>query len=163
MSIDIQAILESGTAEWLQIISLVFGGCCSNVWALEAVLKEHPGSGSLLTFAQIVWVAIQNVGSHLYVPANEKKRIGDDKARSGSKESEITPKSNGRAARTAWTDWVPRLRRREVPIWRWGVQVVLFLSVSLREYAICRSRDTSYLISYDQHDRDWKGFGEHFG
>ncbi|KAK4688737.1 hypothetical protein P7C73_g1387, partial [Tremellales sp. Uapishka_1] len=40
-----QTLLEAGAGEWAMIISLVFGGCCSNVWALEAVLKSHPNSG----------------------------------------------------------------------------------------------------------------------
>jgi hypothetical protein len=95
------ALLESGTAEWLSILVFIFGGCCSNVWALEAVLKQHPSSGTFLTFAQIVYVALQNVSSHVYRPPGA---------------------------------WIPRVRARAVPLWKWGVQVVLFLGVSLCEW-----------------------------
>lgn len=31
--------------EWLSILGLVFGGCCSNVVALEDLLKTYPSSG----------------------------------------------------------------------------------------------------------------------
>ncbi|KAI9740532.1 MAG: golgi uridine diphosphate-N- acetylglucosamine transporter [Cirrosporium novae-zelandiae] len=40
---------------WLNIgimISLIFGGCCSNVFALEAIVKDEPESGILITFVQ---------------------------------------------------------------------------------------------------------------
>jgi hypothetical protein len=63
----VRGFLESAAGEWVLILSFVFGGCCSwvsatltfilitlawrladwisNVWALEAVLKDHPKSG----------------------------------------------------------------------------------------------------------------------
>ncbi|GMK55345.1 hypothetical protein CspeluHIS016_0204010 [Cutaneotrichosporon spelunceum] len=59
------ALAESAAGEWLAILSLVFGGCCSNVWALEAVLKSYPSSGTFLTFAQFLYVAVQTIGSQL--------------------------------------------------------------------------------------------------
>ncbi|BEI84960.1 hypothetical protein CcaverHIS002_0503610 [Cutaneotrichosporon cavernicola] len=59
------ALAESAAGEWLAILSLVFGGCCSNVWALEAVLKSYPSSGTFLTFAQFIYVAVQTFGSQL--------------------------------------------------------------------------------------------------
>jgi UDP-xylose/UDP-N-acetylglucosamine transporter B4 len=59
----VAGLIESSAGEWLMIISLVFGGCCSfvvhfgtstksltndrNVWALEAVLKDFPNAGQL--------------------------------------------------------------------------------------------------------------------
>ncbi|RKF59157.1 UDP-N-acetylglucosamine transporter yea4 [Erysiphe neolycopersici] len=46
---------------WLAIgatLGLIFGGCCSNVFALEAIVKVEPESGTLLTFVQFLFVAI---------------------------------------------------------------------------------------------------------
>ncbi|KAJ9157667.1 UDP-N-acetylglucosamine transporter YEA4 [Pleurostoma richardsiae] len=47
--------------QWLAVgamLALIFGGCCSNVFALEAIIKVEPASGTLLTFVQFVFVAI---------------------------------------------------------------------------------------------------------
>lgn len=47
--------------QWLAIgamLSLIFGGCCSNVFALEAIIKVEPASGTLLTFVQFLFVAV---------------------------------------------------------------------------------------------------------
>ncbi|WOO83979.1 UDP-xylose and UDP-N-acetylglucosamine transporter [Vanrija pseudolonga] len=64
------AVAESAASEWAAILSLVFGGCCSasNVWALEAVLKSYPASGTFLTFAQFLYVAVQTFSSQFYFP-----------------------------------------------------------------------------------------------
>jgi UDP-xylose/UDP-N-acetylglucosamine transporter B4 len=40
------------------IMSLIFGGCCSNVFALEAIVNFEPNSGTLLTFVQFLFVAV---------------------------------------------------------------------------------------------------------
>lgn len=37
--------------QWIAVgamLSLIFGGCCSNVFALEAIVKVEPGSGRFL-------------------------------------------------------------------------------------------------------------------
>ncbi|KAK4131793.1 UAA-domain-containing protein [Trichocladium antarcticum] len=47
--------------QWLAagaMLSLIFGGCCSNVFALESIIKVEPASGTLLTFVQFVFVAV---------------------------------------------------------------------------------------------------------
>ncbi|WWD20233.1 hypothetical protein CI109_104709 [Kwoniella shandongensis] len=93
--------LQSTAGEWVMILSLVFGGCCSNVWALEGVLKSHPKAGTFLTFAQFLYVAIQNLSSQLEF------------------------------RRTKGGLTYPRLKERKVPLKRWLVQVVLFLAISL--------------------------------
>ncbi|KAF9889483.1 golgi uridine diphosphate-N- acetylglucosamine transporter [Aspergillus nanangensis] len=41
-------------ANVLLMVSLIFGGCCANVFALEAIIKDQPTSGPLITFAQFV-------------------------------------------------------------------------------------------------------------
>ncbi|KAK6532920.1 golgi uridine diphosphate-N- acetylglucosamine transporter [Arthrobotrys megalospora] len=59
--------LQSTVPEWVglaMMISLIFGGCCSNVFALEAIIKEAPDSGHLITFAQFVLVSIEGFIAH---------------------------------------------------------------------------------------------------
>ncbi|KAK5126910.1 hypothetical protein LTR85_008268 [Meristemomyces frigidus] len=42
----------------LTTVSLIFGGCCSNVFALEALIRTEPNSGLLITFFQFVFTAL---------------------------------------------------------------------------------------------------------
>ncbi|KAH8708017.1 UDP-N-acetylglucosamine transporter yea4 [Beauveria bassiana] len=42
----------------LAMLGLVFGGCCSNVYALESIINFESGSGTFLTFVQFSFVAI---------------------------------------------------------------------------------------------------------
>ncbi|KAH8905497.1 UAA-domain-containing protein [Coniochaeta sp. PMI_546] len=54
--------------QWLAVgamLSLIFGGCCSNVFALEAIVKVEPASGTLLTFVQFLFVTIISLPSQL--------------------------------------------------------------------------------------------------
>ncbi|KAJ6088269.1 UDP-N-acetylglucosamine transporter yea4 [Penicillium sp. IBT 16267x] len=45
-------------ANMVLMISLIFGGCCANVFTLEAIIKEQATAGPLITFAQFVLCAI---------------------------------------------------------------------------------------------------------
>ncbi|KAK5111054.1 hypothetical protein LTR62_005429 [Meristemomyces frigidus] len=38
----------------LTTTALIFGGCCSNVFALEAIIKKEPSTGLLITFTQFL-------------------------------------------------------------------------------------------------------------
>ncbi|OPB43510.1 UDP-N-acetylglucosamine transporter [Trichoderma guizhouense] len=40
------------------ITVLIFGGCCSNVYALEAIINFEPTNGTLVTFVQFLFVSI---------------------------------------------------------------------------------------------------------
>ncbi|XP_060101995.1 nucleotide sugar transporter SLC35B4 [Heteronotia binoei] len=40
-------------------LGLVYSGCCSNVVFLELLIREYPGSGNLITFAQFLFIAIE--------------------------------------------------------------------------------------------------------
>nr|XP_046250716.1 UDP-xylose and UDP-N-acetylglucosamine transporter [Scatophagus argus] len=40
-------------------IALVFIGCCSNVVSLELLVREFPGCGNIVTFAQFLFIAIE--------------------------------------------------------------------------------------------------------
>lgn len=53
---DIAAI---SLREWTVVVALIFGGCCSNVVALEKIVQVNPSSGTLITFVQFVCVAIE--------------------------------------------------------------------------------------------------------
>ncbi|KAF1986226.1 UAA transporter [Aulographum hederae CBS 113979] len=48
----------SSLVETLGISALIFGGCCSNVYALEAILKREPDSGLLVTLMQFILTAL---------------------------------------------------------------------------------------------------------
>ncbi|CRG89893.1 UDP-N-acetylglucosamine transporter YEA4 [Talaromyces islandicus] len=42
---------------------LIFGGCCGNVFALEAIIKDEPAAGPLITFVQFVTVSLFTIPS----------------------------------------------------------------------------------------------------
>lgn len=48
------AILATTAPEWLLILSLIFGGCCSNAYTLELATRQLPSAGTLITFAQFL-------------------------------------------------------------------------------------------------------------
>ncbi|KAI9819514.1 MAG: golgi uridine diphosphate-N- acetylglucosamine transporter [Pycnora praestabilis] len=55
------SVVHTTIPAWFQLgtmISLIFGGCCSNVYALEALVKDEPDSGLLITFVQFLFIAI---------------------------------------------------------------------------------------------------------
>lgn len=61
------ALAQSTIPAWVQtavMVSLIFGGCCSNVFALEAIVKIEPQSGHLITFAQFLLVAAEGLVYH---------------------------------------------------------------------------------------------------
>ncbi|KAI8901995.1 UDP-xylose and UDP-N-acetylglucosamine transporter-like protein [Globomyces pollinis-pini] len=45
--------------EMLFVLALIFGGCCSNVFTLEVMVRVVPSSGNLITFAQFLFVAVE--------------------------------------------------------------------------------------------------------
>lgn len=47
------------------VLTLVFGGCCSNVWAYEYLLKIDPKIGTALTFSQMMFITIISLPSFL--------------------------------------------------------------------------------------------------
>ncbi|KAL6720698.1 golgi uridine diphosphate-N-acetylglucosamine transporter [Lecanora helva] len=52
---------------WAVIVSLIFGGCCSNVFALETIIKEEPDSGLLITFVQFIITALFTWPNHFSI------------------------------------------------------------------------------------------------
>ncbi|AOW05894.1 UAA transporter [Yarrowia lipolytica] len=57
----VAASVSIGAMEWVGIATLIFGGCCSNVFTLEAIVKDIPDSGSLITFVQFLFVSIEGL------------------------------------------------------------------------------------------------------
>ncbi|PNS18517.1 UDP-N-acetylglucosamine transporter yea4 [Sphaceloma murrayae] len=53
----------------LSVITLIFGGCCSNVYALEEILKQEPDSGLLITFLQFVLASALSAPTQLSSPS----------------------------------------------------------------------------------------------
>ncbi|KAK4545643.1 hypothetical protein LTR36_002596 [Oleoguttula mirabilis] len=49
----------------LSTVSLIFGGCCSNVFALEALIRTEPNSGLLITFFQFVFTTLAALPTQL--------------------------------------------------------------------------------------------------
>ncbi|KAG0191928.1 golgi uridine diphosphate-N- acetylglucosamine transporter [Apophysomyces sp. BC1034] len=47
------------------ILSLIFGGCCSNVFSLEVLINDAPKSGQLVTFGQFAFVALEGLRHHV--------------------------------------------------------------------------------------------------
>ncbi|POS84699.1 UAA-domain-containing protein, partial [Erysiphe pulchra] len=61
ITISAGRIIIEAIPTWLAVgatLGLIFGGCCSNVFALEAIVKVEPESGTLLTFVQFLFVAL---------------------------------------------------------------------------------------------------------
>lgn len=62
------AVAHATLPQWFNVIammSLIFGGCCANVFALEAIIKEAPGSGILITCTQFLLTSLFSIGPHL--------------------------------------------------------------------------------------------------
>ncbi|RUP47666.1 hypothetical protein BC936DRAFT_145467 [Jimgerdemannia flammicorona] len=99
------ATFQIGLGEWLLIGSLIFGGCCSNVFALEVLVSNAPKSGHLITFAQFTFVAFEGLFHFVVWPS---------------------PNSTW-----WWPRILPSLKTRSIPWYRWAILVLFFFSVSV--------------------------------
>ncbi|KAJ5587954.1 uncharacterized protein N7459_003719 [Penicillium hispanicum] len=59
-------------ANMVLMVSLIFGGCCANVFALEAIIKEQPTAGPLITFAQFILCALFTLPHFLSLSAGPR-------------------------------------------------------------------------------------------
>ncbi|KDQ61653.1 hypothetical protein JAAARDRAFT_123135 [Jaapia argillacea MUCL 33604] len=57
MGTAVPFLIDYGT-----ILTLLFGGCCANVWTFERLLKLSPEFGTALTFSQMLFISIQGFG-----------------------------------------------------------------------------------------------------
>lgn len=53
--------------DWLLILSLIFGGCCSNAYYLELSTQALPSCGTILTISQFFFTAFFSLSSQLYL------------------------------------------------------------------------------------------------
>ncbi|KAG8218275.1 UAA transporter [Butyriboletus roseoflavus] len=110
-------------SDWITTLSLVFGGCCSNAITTERLTSENPNSGILITFFQFLIVSLYALpGQFAFsVPAQANAR---------PKQHENGGHEKPRATATR-TTWLPRLRKRRVPLVPYFVQVALFFVLSV--------------------------------
>ncbi|KAK9368410.1 UAA transporter family-domain-containing protein [Lipomyces kononenkoae] len=50
---------QLGAGQLAMVLAMILGGCCSNVFTLEAIVKEDPYAGNLITFVQFIFVAVE--------------------------------------------------------------------------------------------------------
>ncbi|KAJ1801566.1 golgi uridine diphosphate-N- acetylglucosamine transporter [Coemansia sp. RSA 2399] len=63
------AIVSSVLAlDWVLVFASIFGGCCSNVYALESLVREEPKCGNLITFGQFLFITLVGLPSHIHQP-----------------------------------------------------------------------------------------------
>jgi UDP-xylose/UDP-N-acetylglucosamine transporter B4 len=65
--------------EWATVLALIFGGCCSNVFTLETLIKAESQSGNLITFSQFLFLAFEGLCMNLeysksWLPLKLKQR-----------------------------------------------------------------------------------------
>ncbi|KAI0334937.1 UAA transporter [Cubamyces sp. BRFM 1775] len=114
-------------SDWATTLGLIFGGCCSNAVTMEQLTREHPHSGSLITFAQFVLISLHGLPKFLvFAPLGSSTPSPP----SSSPSSGPSPASTQRGG--WWTRVpVPRLRPRRTPLAPYLAQVALFYAVSL--------------------------------
>ncbi|KAI0080178.1 UAA transporter [Panus rudis PR-1116 ss-1] len=84
-------------------LSLVFGGCCSTVWAFEYLLNINPGMGTTLTFSQMLFITLQSLPSQLlWFRPHQSIPL-----------------------------YLPKLKPSQVPLSQWVVQVLVLTTGSL--------------------------------
>ncbi|KAJ2822708.1 golgi uridine diphosphate-N- acetylglucosamine transporter [Coemansia sp. 'formosensis'] len=55
-------------SDWVTVLGFIFGGCCSNVFALENLVRDVPKCGNLITFAQFFFITIVGLPEHIHWP-----------------------------------------------------------------------------------------------
>ncbi|EIM21756.1 UDP-xylose and UDP-N-acetylglucosamine transporter [Wallemia mellicola] len=61
--------------DWITILSAIFGGCCSNAWSLESIMRKSPDCGILLTFAQFAAVTVYHLPHFLTLSSSWSLRF----------------------------------------------------------------------------------------
>jgi len=124
----------SSLVDWSLILSLIFGGCCSNAWALEIAASQNRNAGSLITLAQFILVSLVGLPKRLCILTANQHKKGTDNAQKWEPFRFRTlidqPSSILRV----------RFKPLAIPVSRWMVQVVLFLLTSLLNNAAFKYR-----------------------
>jgi len=90
--------LAPALIDFYTAISLVFGGCCSNVLTYEQLLIINPRFGSALTFSHMLFITAHSLPSFISFSSS---------------------------------NFLPRLKARQVPLTQWGLHVLVLTSGSL--------------------------------
>ncbi|KAG0020215.1 golgi uridine diphosphate-N- acetylglucosamine transporter [Podila clonocystis] len=124
--------------DWVLIGAMIFGGCCSNVFALEILVNDAPKSGQMITFAQFICVSLYGLSQHLQWPVVQEWRSSSPS--SGSTSATQPPTSN-----SLWR-YIPHLQERKIPLTRWLAIVVMFFAAS-----VLNNLSLAYKISVPLH------------
>ncbi|KAG6332589.1 hypothetical protein ID866_6502 [Astraeus odoratus] len=107
-------------SDWITTLTFVFGGCCSNAITLERVTSTYPHSGVLVTFFQFLIVFLYGLPTQLtFTRPKSIEANGHSSSHKTSPDTSITHKT-----------WLPRLKRRRVPLLPYFIQVALFFVLS---------------------------------
>ncbi|KAF9915901.1 golgi uridine diphosphate-N- acetylglucosamine transporter [Lobosporangium transversale] len=117
--------LQVSLQDWILIATMIFGGCCSNVFALEILVNDAPKSGQMITFAQFVFVSLYGLAMHLRWPIAQEWFSGPTSSKNNTKSSDSRSISGG-----IWW-YIPHLKQRRIPISRWMMIVIMFFTVSV--------------------------------
>ncbi|GJJ74064.1 solute carrier family 35 (UDP-xylose/UDP-N-acetylglucosamine transporter), member B4 [Entomortierella parvispora] len=143
------ATLQVSLHDWVLIGTMIFGGCCSNVFALEILVNDAPKSGQMITFAQFICVSAYGLYMHLQWPIVQEKWSGTESVSSPRISS--TPGSTTTTTTTTTLDhgfwrYIPHLKARKIPLTRWLAIVVMFFTVS-----VLNNLSLAYKISVPLH------------
>ncbi|KAH9066585.1 UAA transporter [Lactarius vividus] len=62
-NVAVTTSLAGALLDYSMLLVLVLGGCCSNVWAYEELLRAESSLGPALTFSQMLFIAAQQLPS----------------------------------------------------------------------------------------------------
>ncbi|KAK3812267.1 MAG: UAA transporter [Benniella sp.] len=119
--------LQVSLQDWVLIGTMIFGGCCSNVFALEILVNDAPKSGQMITFAQFACVSTYGLFMHLQWPIVQE---WISKGRNNSRTPSSAPVDSDSGTSTIWR-YIPHLKPRRIPIACWMTIVVMFFAVSV--------------------------------
>ncbi|KAF9956651.1 golgi uridine diphosphate-N- acetylglucosamine transporter, partial [Mortierella alpina] len=137
--------------DWILIGTMIFGGCCSNVFALEILVNDAPKSGQMITFAQFLCVSLYGLVMHLQWPVVQEWRESrtskalDSTSAILSAQKKNTKETTTPVATGVWR-YIPHLKPRKIPVMRWLAIVVMFFSVS-----VLNNLSLAYKISVPLH------------
>lgn len=107
----LQSMLASLTQPLLlRTILLIFGGCCSNVYTLEAILTLSSATGTLITCLQFVFITLYTLPSQLTL---------------------TTTSTDAAPIQPTQRAYIPRLKRRIVPLERWAMFAAQFVMINV--------------------------------
>ncbi|KAG0349611.1 golgi uridine diphosphate-N- acetylglucosamine transporter [Podila humilis] len=125
--------LQVSLQDWVLIGAMIFGGCCSNVFALEILVNDAPKSGQMITFAQFICVSLYGFTQHLEWPVVNEWRSSSESRPTGTESQGI------------WR-YIPHLQERKIPLLRWLAIVIMFFAAS-----ILNNLSLAYKISVPLH------------